>query len=261
MKKIVCILMLLFPLMALCGFVSEGDNSDGLVFVSTENDKRIYILDTLESTYRICDVVTQGCENVIAREISNGRIEYSDSSLMIGRGLTLPLIVFLYNEEISDGCTEVYLLNCPGSYQTKVNLYGVEYDKFKMELIPSGTDNIESHQLPMEVNALQVEFSGRKTPIVVIDALEIGPEKEQFIENVLLRSNGANDGRRKYNTIVIGAVGTAPAFPCTYYRVDWDSLGVRGFAKTGEYFDHIVYKRDNRAVHTFKYDDYLPPEY
>lgn len=269
MRRLVYIILVLGAL-ALCSFYSGSDRDGCLVF--SKGGNRVYVIDTLHSTYTYCDKVADDSMFIVAREICSGKISMTDSSLTILACDDVHVLLCTnYNPKYGDDATRLYVFKGDIYGFEGVELFGKDMT-IKAVCTPYGissrlaydgckttyTPNWPFYELPFATSAVKVKFAGQETPLVDIS----NPAAESLPRQcgqvcVLTGEDAIKSNRCNFITVLFRHL--MPDSPTTYYRAG-DNYGLRGYAGVGPiYYDYIALVREHRPTLVYKDENYVPP--
>ena len=180
MKKIVIILFIGISILSLYSF-EYADDERYMTFISI-NKQEFYVLDTINSIYKFCITVSEDSDHVIGREICSGKINNTDSSLIIhpsDESYVTGYIEISYSKKVKKGTTEIVLFHSAFNNLVRnvnINFYGNNSDCIIYEDVSYSGDlnvfgishkknnSIETINFPMVIDLSLIHISEPTRP-------------------------------------------------------------------------------------------------
>ncbi len=253
----------------LCSFDSKTDV--GCITMSRKGV--FFVLDSVNSTYIYCEPVYEDSLFVICREISTGKINNTDSTLLIyASGEVYAMVHCFINKKSKHNRTSVSIEDLYINNTQSITFSGSGYNDSTIEcvrgrdsLIYQNSDigikdygSIVNFELPMTVKEMKIDCSITATPPIVIDKDVQMPYRKRF-GNVILSIREYKKMKESIS-MYISYRSARHHHNIEYYWANKDSLGLRGRGGVGmRYFDFIMMTREKRHVLTFKDESYVNP--
>ena len=267
MKKIVIILFIGISILSLYSF-EYADDERYMTFISI-NKQEFYVLDTINSIYKFCITVSEDSDHVIGREICSGKINNTDSSLIIhpsDESYVTGYIEISYSKKVKKGTTEIVLFHSAFNNLVRnvnINFYGNNSDYIIYEDVSYSGDlnvfgishkknnSIETINFPMVIDAFKICYLNGCTPLILLK--DTGIRQKRYKKDILAYVDWykPKKGKQQYNHVFIELRSYNYCNGNKYHWANKDSLEIfMGTSLTpGSY--QVVMTREKRRVLTF----------
>lgn len=273
MKRIIHIFAALAAL-SLCSFGSGKDKYMTFTSVFSVPTNFFLQLDTVNSIYRYCLTISADSDYIIGREISIGKFEFTDTTLIIySTDMSYPVVYFANVRHLPKNMTKVMFEYSNSGDSVMDDRYLTFYSSDRMDSIETTQTvlrQLESDgkinnlrtagsrfavDIPMQIGALKIAYDSIATPVIDLADIPWNNKSSSLYKGVAFHRDGK---KGKYNNVWISFHNNPPS-RSIYHRVGNDSLAVKGHYGVGmRYHNFIALTREKRKVLTFK-DDYYHP--
>lgn len=267
MKRLLIILFIGVSILSLYSF--ECGTDKGCITFKSKFNQNFYILDTLNSTYKYYKIVSEDSNYVTGREICSGKINNTDSSLIIhpsDESYVTGYIEISYSKNVRKGTTEIILFHSAFNNLVRnvnINFYGNDSDCIIYEDVSFSGDlnvfgishkknkSIETINFPMVIDAFKICYLNGCTPLILLK--DTGIRQKRYKKDILAYVDWykPKKGKQQYNHVFIELRSYNYCNGDKYHWANKDSLEIfMGTSLTpGSY--QVVMTREKRRVLTF----------